>query len=125
MVDMVERATHTDASFWVVVREFAVEMSIGVALGLLGALALLPLFRGASASERGLYPVLARVLAGALYAATSLAHGSGLPRRLHRGLVLRGCPPVSAFVNTCTHPARRGTCSTAGSGGRARFTSPR
>ena len=44
MLGMVELATHADASFWVVVREFAVEMSIGVALGLLGALVLLRCF---------------------------------------------------------------------------------
>lgn len=77
MLGMIELATHADASFWVVVREFAVEMSIGVALGLLGALVLLPLLRGLRLPSEGLYPVLALVLAGALYAATSLAHGSG------------------------------------------------
>jgi cell volume regulation protein A len=77
MLGMVELATHADASFWVVVREFAVEMSIGAALGLLGALVLLPLLRGLRLPSEGLYPVLALVLAGALYAATSLAHGSG------------------------------------------------
>ena len=77
MLGMVELATHDDASFWVVVEEFAVEMSIGVAFGLLGALALLPLLRRLRLPSEGLYPVLALVLAGALYGATSLAHGSG------------------------------------------------
>ncbi len=77
MLGMVELATHAHASFWVVVREFAVEMSIGVALGLAGALVLLPLFRRLRLPSEGLYPVLALVLAGALYATTSLAHGSG------------------------------------------------
>ena len=77
MLGMVELATHADASFWVVVREFAVEMSIGVALGLVGAFILLPLLRGLRLPSEGLYPVLALVLAGALYGATSLAHGSG------------------------------------------------
>ena len=37
MLGMIELATHDDASFLVVVREFAVEMSVGVVLGLLGA----------------------------------------------------------------------------------------
>jgi potassium/hydrogen antiporter len=77
MLGMIELATHDGASFWVVVNEFAVEMSIGVALGLLGALVLLPLLRGLRLPSEGLYPVLALVLAGALYGATSLAHGSG------------------------------------------------
>ena len=33
MLGMIELATHADASFWVVAREFAIEMSIGAALG--------------------------------------------------------------------------------------------
>jgi cell volume regulation protein A len=77
MLGMIELATHADASFWVVVREFAVAMSIGVALGLLGALVLIPLLRTLRLPSEGLYPVLALVLAGALYAVTSVAHGSG------------------------------------------------
>jgi potassium/hydrogen antiporter len=88
MLGLVELATHADASFWVVVREFAVEMSIGVALGLLGALVLVPLLRGLRLPSEGLYPVLALVLAGALYAATSLAHGSGFLAVFIAGLFL-------------------------------------
>ena len=33
MLGMIEFATHADATFWVVVREFALEMSIGLAIG--------------------------------------------------------------------------------------------
>jgi cell volume regulation protein A len=77
MLGMIELATHADASFWVVVREFAVEMSIGAALGLLGALVLIPLLRVLRLPSEGLYPVLALVLAGALYGVTALAGGSG------------------------------------------------
>ena len=88
MIGMIELATHADASFWVVVREFAVEMSIGVALGVLGALALLPLLRGLRLPSEGLYPVLTLVLAGALYGVTSLAHGSGFLAVFVAGLFL-------------------------------------
>ena len=77
MVGMIELATHADASFWVVVREFAVEMTIGAAFGLLGALVLIPGLRVLRLSSEGLYPVLALVFAGALYGVASLAHGSG------------------------------------------------
>ena len=38
MIGMIELATHDDASFFVVVREFAVEMSVGVGARLVGAL---------------------------------------------------------------------------------------
>jgi potassium/hydrogen antiporter len=88
MLGMIELATHDDASFWVVVREFAIEMSIGVALGLLGALVLLPLLRGLRLPSEGLYPVLTLVLAGALYGATSLAHGSGFLAVFIAGVLL-------------------------------------
>src|SRR5512132_3340966 len=88
MLGMIELATHADASFWVVVREFAVEMSIGVALGLLGALVLIPVLRVLRLPSEGLYPVLALVLAGALYAVTSLAHGSGFLAVFIAGLFL-------------------------------------
>ena len=84
MLGMIELATHDDASFWVVVREFAVEMSIGVALGLLGALVLIPLLRRLRLPSEGLYPVLALVLAGALYGADLARARLGFSRRLHR-----------------------------------------
>src|SRR5919109_4265945 len=57
MLGMVELATHDDASFWVVGREFAVEMSVGLVLGLLGALVLVPLLRRLRLPSEGLYPV--------------------------------------------------------------------
>src|SRR5687767_16033025 len=40
MLGMIELAIHDDASFWVVVREFAVEMPIGLVVGVAGAWAL-------------------------------------------------------------------------------------
>jgi cell volume regulation protein A len=88
MLGMIELATHADASFWVVVREFAVEMSIGVAFGLLGALVLVPVLRSLRLPSEGLYPVLALVLAGGLYGLTSVAHGSGFLAVFIAGLFL-------------------------------------
>jgi potassium/hydrogen antiporter len=88
MIGMIELATHGDATFWVVVEEFAVEMSIGVAFGLLGALVLLPLLRNLRLPSEGLYPVLALVLAGSLYGVTSLLHGSGFLAVFIAGLAL-------------------------------------
>jgi len=77
MVGMIDLATHADASFLVVIQELAIEMAVGIAFGLLGARLLVPALRGLRLPSEGLYPILALVLAGALYAATSLAHGSG------------------------------------------------
>jgi len=88
MVGMIELATHSDASFLVVVREFAIEMAVGLAFGLLGGRLLLPVLRRLRLPSIGLYPVLALVLAGALYAATSLAHGSGFLAVFIAGILL-------------------------------------
>jgi cell volume regulation protein A len=88
MLGMIELATHDDASFVVVVREFAVEMGVGTATGLLGALALVLLLRRVHLPSEALYSVLALALAGLLYGATSLAHGSGFLAVFIAGLFL-------------------------------------
>jgi cell volume regulation protein A len=88
MLGMIELATHDDSSPLVVLREFAVQMSIGTAMGLLGALILVPLLRRVRLPSGGLYPVLTIALAGSLYAATSLGHGSGFLAVFITGLFL-------------------------------------
>jgi cell volume regulation protein A len=88
MLGLIELATHDDASFFVVVREFAVEMAVGAAVGIAGARALVPLLRRLPLPAEGFYPVLALALAGVLYSAASLAHGSGFLAVFIAGLVL-------------------------------------
>jgi cell volume regulation protein A len=88
MIGMIELATHDDASGWVIVREFAVEMGIGTALGVIGALVIVALLRRLTLPAPALSPVLALALAGALYGVTALAHGSGFLAVFIAGLVL-------------------------------------
>jgi cell volume regulation protein A len=76
MIGMLELATHADASFWVVVQEFAIEMSIGLAIGLAGGLVLIRLLRQPLPYDE-LYPLRTLAAAAALYGVTSVAHGSG------------------------------------------------
>jgi cell volume regulation protein A len=76
MIGMIELANDADASFWVVVEEFSVEMSIGLVGGLLGAAALRPLLRF-SLPTSGLYPLRTLAAAGVIYGATAAAGGSG------------------------------------------------
>jgi potassium/hydrogen antiporter len=87
MIGMIELATHDDASGWVIVREFAVEMCIGAALGVVGALAIVALVRRLTLPAPALSPILALALAGALYGVTALAHGSGFLAVFIAGLV--------------------------------------
>jgi cell volume regulation protein A len=88
MVGMLDLATHPAATFFVVVREFAIEMSVGIVFGLVGARLLIPALRRLQLPSEGLYPVLALVLAGALYGAASLAHGSGFLAVFIAGILL-------------------------------------
>ena len=88
MIGMIELATHDDATVLVVGREFLVEMVVGAAFGLLGGRLLVPLLRRARLPSESLYPILALMLAGVLYGATSVAHGSGFLAVFLAGLLV-------------------------------------
>jgi cell volume regulation protein A len=70
------------------VREFALQMAIGAAIGLAGGSALAWLMRAVALPDAGLYPL--RVLAGALviYGAGTVAHGSGFLAVFVAGIVI-------------------------------------
>jgi potassium/hydrogen antiporter len=76
MIGMIELAQNADASFWVVVEEFSIEMTIGLLVGVLGAVALRPLLR-VSLPNAGLYPLRTLAAAGVIYGVAAAAHGSG------------------------------------------------
>jgi cell volume regulation protein A len=88
MIGMIELATHDDASRFVILREFVVEMAIGGTVGIVGALGMVALLRRFTLPAPALSPVLALALAGALYGLTALAHGSGFLAVFIAGLVL-------------------------------------
>jgi cell volume regulation protein A len=77
MIGMLELATEDGGNFSIVISEFAVEMVVGLAVGVTGALLLLPVIRRIQLTSPPLYPL--RVLAGAgiIYGVASVAHGSG------------------------------------------------
>jgi potassium/hydrogen antiporter len=77
MLGMLEFATHADSTFWVVVREFAVEMTVGLAIGVVGALVMLESFRRIHLANPALYPLRSLAAAGLIYGAAAVAHGSG------------------------------------------------
>jgi cell volume regulation protein A len=87
MIGMIELATHPDATFWVVVEEFSVEMAVGLVVGLLGAAAMRPLLR-IPLPDAGLYPLLTLAAAGVIYGAASVAHGSGFLAVFVAGIAL-------------------------------------
>jgi cell volume regulation protein A len=77
VIGIVELADHADATFWVVVEEFVVEMSVGLAVGIAGGLLLAQVIRGYSLPSEGLYPLRTLAAAGLIYGAASIAQGSG------------------------------------------------
>jgi potassium/hydrogen antiporter len=77
MIGMIELATHPGATFWIVVREFAVEMTVGLAFGVAGGLLLAEAVRRVSMPSSGLYTLRALAGAGIIYGVASVAHGSG------------------------------------------------
>ena len=77
MIGMIEFATHADASFWIVVREFLIQMSIGLAIGVAGAWLLLESLRRIRLANPALYPLGTLAAAGVIYGAAAVAHGSG------------------------------------------------
>jgi cell volume regulation protein A len=87
MIGMIELAQNADASFWVVVEEFSVEMSVGLAFGLVGAAAMRPLLRF-SLPNPGLYPLRTLAAAGVIYGAAATAHGSGFLAVFVAGVLL-------------------------------------
>jgi cell volume regulation protein A len=88
VIGMIELATHEDASFWVVVQEFSVEMSVGLAIGLAGAALLVPLIQRVSLPSEGLYPLRTLAAAGVIYGVATVAHGSGFLAVFIAGLLI-------------------------------------
>jgi potassium/hydrogen antiporter len=77
MIGALEFATSDSASFWPIAFEFLSELAVGLALGVVGAIALRESIRRIDLTNETLYPILALAFAGVLYGVTGLAHGSG------------------------------------------------
>ena len=88
MIGMLAFATHAHASFWTVVREVGVEMSVGLAIGVAGAAALLPLMRRFTLPSVALYPIRTLAFASVIYGLAAVAHGSGFLAVFVAGLLV-------------------------------------
>jgi potassium/hydrogen antiporter len=77
LIGMVELSQHSDATFWVVVQEFVVEMGVGLAIGVVAGQLLIQALRHGSLPSEGLYPLRTLAAAGLIYGATAIVGGSG------------------------------------------------
>src|SRR6266536_2507356 len=88
MIGMIEFATSDDGTMWTVVREFALEMSVGLAVGVAGAYGLLFTLRRLSLPAAGLYPLRTLAAAGVIYGGASSLHGSGFLAVFVAGIIV-------------------------------------
>jgi len=88
MIGMIELALHPHATFWIVVREFAIQMSIGLAIGVAGGLLLAQAIRRVSFPSAGLYTLRGLAGAGIVYGLATVAHGSGFLAVFVAGLLV-------------------------------------
>jgi cell volume regulation protein A len=88
MIGMLELATHANATFWVVVREFVVEMSVGLAIGVAGAFVVLTSIRRVRLLDPALYPLRSVAAAALIYGVAAVAHGSGFLAVFVAGIVI-------------------------------------
>jgi cell volume regulation protein A len=88
VLGVIAYATEPDGTAWAVVEEFAVEMAVGLVVGVVGAAALLWLMRHSRLPHRGLYPLRVLAVAGAIYGITAVLHGSGFLAVFIAGLLI-------------------------------------
>ncbi len=88
MIGIIEFATSDGGSYWGIVKEFTLEMTIGLAVGLAGTAALVVLMRQVRLPSEGLYPLRTLAAAGIIYGLASVAHGSGFLAVFIAGLAL-------------------------------------
>jgi cell volume regulation protein A len=77
MIGMIEFATSGHGTVATIVREFVLDMTIGLGVGVVGAFLLLFALRRVSLPNVGLYPLRSLAAAGVIYGVASVAHGSG------------------------------------------------
>jgi potassium/hydrogen antiporter len=87
MLGLLEIAT-SDGTWSTVAVSFAVEMSVGVAVGAAGGLLLVRLMRRVSLPDAALHPLLTLAGAGVIYGLASVLHGSGFLAVFVAGLLI-------------------------------------
>jgi cell volume regulation protein A len=88
MIGMIELAERPAGSVWIVVEEFALEMAIGLALGVAGGLLLGYALQVFSLPSSGLYTLRTLAGAGVIYGVTAVAGGSGFLAVFVAGLLV-------------------------------------
>jgi cell volume regulation protein A len=73
-----------------VVREFVVEMAVGIAIGVAGALLVIETVRRIDLPNPALYPLRTLAASGVIYGVAAIAHGSGFIAVFVAGIIVGG-----------------------------------
>jgi potassium/hydrogen antiporter len=90
MIGMLEYATQANATFWVVIREFAIQMAVGLAIGVAGAFLVIGAIRRVDLPNPALYPLRTLAASGVIYGLAAVAHGSGFLAVFVAGIIVGG-----------------------------------
>ncbi len=88
MLGLIELAKEADNSFWIVVQVFALQMVVGLAIGILGGLLIGAAMLRLSLPSSGLYTVRTLAGAGIVFGVATVAHGSGFLAVFVAGLLV-------------------------------------
>ena len=88
MLGLIELATHQDETFWIVVEQFALQMVVGLAIGILGGLLIGAAMLRLSLPSSGLYTIRTLAGAGIVFGVATVAHGSGFLAVFVAGLLV-------------------------------------
>ena len=88
MIGMVDYATSDHASFAPVLGELALELAVGLLVGVIGGVALAWAVRRIPFPDRSLYPLAVLLAAGVVYGVAGVAHGSGFLAVFVAGIVV-------------------------------------
>jgi potassium/hydrogen antiporter len=88
VIGLIEFARTEGASPWLIVEEFALQMTIGLVVGVIGGRLLTALMQRSTLPREGLYPLQVLAVAGVVYGLASLLHGSGFLAVFVTGLLI-------------------------------------
>jgi len=88
MVGILDYADQANGSLWDIAAEFALQMAVGLVVGVAAARLVVPLMQRVSLPREALYPIRILAAAGVAYGVTSVLHGSGFLAVFVLGLLL-------------------------------------
>jgi cell volume regulation protein A len=88
MIGILDYATVEGSSRWEIAEEFALQMAVGLVVGVVAGRSLIPLMQRVSLPREGLYSIRVLAAAAVVYGVASVLHGSGFLAVFVLGLLI-------------------------------------